>query len=161
MRRRHAEASGIRRISDLTQYARQLSIGGDYEFFTRPEWIAIRDAYRLAFASERTMDPSLMYQAVAGEQVDVISAYSTDGRIAAMDLIVLEDDRRAIPPYDALVLVGPRLVREHPDVLGALRQLAGKIDADRMRKMNRAVDQDGASPAAVAESFLRELRATQ
>jgi glycine betaine/choline ABC-type transport system substrate-binding protein len=107
------------------------------------------------------MDSSLMYQAVASEQVDVISAFSTDGRIAALDLVVLDDELGAIPPYDALILAGPRLVRERPDVVAALRQITGTIDADRMRRMNLAVDQDGAGPAAVAESFLEELRAAR
>jgi len=158
MRRPQAEEMGVRGIDDLAAYARRLVIGGDYEFFGRPEWIAIRDIYGLTFESQRTMDSSLMYQAVASEQVDVISAFSTDGRITALDLVVLEDDRGAIPPYDALILVGPRLVRERPDVVAALRQITGTIDADRMRRMNLAVDQDGAGPAAVAESFLQELR---
>lgn len=158
MRRQDAEQAGIRRISDLTAQARRLVIGGDYEFFGRPEWIAIRDTYQLMFASQRTMDSSLMYQAVAGGDVDVISAFSTDGRIAAFDLLVLEDEQGAIPPYDAVILAGPRLVRERPDVVAALRQLTGAIDAERMRRMNLAVDQDGASPAAVADAFLQELR---
>ena len=158
MRRPQAEEMGVRGIDDLAAFARRLVIGGDYEFFGRPEWIAIRDTYGLTFESQLTMDSSLMYQAVASEQVDVISAVSTDGRIAALDLVVLEDDRGAIPPYDALILVGPRLVRERPDVVAALRQITGTIDADRMRRMNLAVDQEGVGPAAVAESFLQELR---
>jgi osmoprotectant transport system permease protein len=161
MRRPQAEEFGVRSIEDLTAFARRLVIGGDYEFFGRPEWIAIRDIYGLTFESQRTMDSSLMYQAVASEQVDVISAFSTDGRIAALDLVVLEDELGAIPPYDALVLAGPRLVRERPDVVAALRQITGTIDADRMRRMNLAVDQDGAGLAAVAESFLEELRAAR
>ena len=158
MRRQQAEDTGIRGIGDLTAYARQMVIGGDYEFFGRPEWIAVRDGYQLTFASQRTMDSSLMYQAVAGGQVDVISAFSTDGRIAALDLVVLEDGQGAIPPYDALILAGPRLVRERPDVVAALRQLSGTIDAEHMRRMNLAVDQDGDTPATVAASFLRELQ---
>jgi len=158
MRRQQAEQAGIRSIGDLTAQARRLVIGGDYEFFGRPEWIAIRDTYRLTFAAQRTMDSSLMYLAVAGGDVDVISAFSTDGRIAAFDLLVLEDERGAIPPYDAVILAGPRLVRERPDVVAALRQLTGTIDAERMRRMNFAVDQDGASPATVADAFRRELR---
>ena len=72
--------------------------------------------------------------------------------------MVLEDERGAILPYDALILAGPRLVRERPDVVATLCLIAGTIDADRMRRMNLAVDLDGASPAAVAESFLRGLR---
>jgi osmoprotectant transport system permease protein len=102
------------------------------------------------------MDPSLMYQAVANDQVDLISAYSTDGRIAALDLVLLDDERQAIPPYDAIILAGARLVREHPEVITALRGLAGSIDADRMRRMNLAVDQEGKSAGAVAAEFIQD-----
>jgi osmoprotectant transport system permease protein len=99
------------------------------------------------------MDPALMYQALDSGEVDVISAFSTDGRIAALDIELLEDDRGVIPPYDALVLVGPRLARQHPEVVEALRGLEGAIDAAAMRRMNRAVDQEGRTPAEVARGF--------
>jgi osmoprotectant transport system permease protein len=98
-----------------------------------------------------------MYQAVAGGNVDVISAFSTDGRIAALDLVLLEDDRGAIPPYDALILVSARLQRRSPEVLGALQGLVGKIDGDTMRRMNLAVDERGETPGAVARVFLETL----
>jgi osmoprotectant transport system permease protein len=104
------------------------------------------------------MDSSLMYQAAAQGDVDVISAFSTDGRIAAFDLRVLEDDRGAIPPYDAVILVSPRTLRERLDVVAALRDLAGRIDAERMRLMNMAVDAEGRAPVRVAEDFLRQRR---
>ena len=74
MREADARADGIRRISDLVPHAPRLVIGGDYEFFGRPEWPAIQDRYGLVFASRRTMDQSLMYQAAAQGDVDVISA---------------------------------------------------------------------------------------
>ena len=104
------------------------------------------------------MDSALMYQAVAQGDVDVITAFSTDGRIAALDLAVLEDDKAAIPPYDAVVLARPGLAAEHPEVLEAIRRLEGSLDAARMRRMNLAVDQAGESPARVAEEFLATLR---
>jgi osmoprotectant transport system permease protein len=110
--------------------------------------------YGLDFAEKRVMDPSLLYAAVAGSQVDVITAYSSDGRISAFDLMTLEDDRGAIPPYDAVVLVSRRLVERRADVVAALGALEGTIDVARMRAMNAAVDRDGKSPAAVAEEFL-------
>ena len=66
----------------------------------------------------------------------MISAFSTDGRIAALDLRVLEDDRGAIPPYDAIVLASARLARERPDVVASLRRLARTIDARAMRAAN-------------------------
>lgn len=161
MRRLEAERLGIGRIADLTPYAARMVIGGDYEFFGRPEWAALRHTYGLVFEQLRTMDASLMYQAVAAGDVDVISAFSTDGRIEAFDLKILQDDRGAIPPYDAVILAGPRLVRDRPDVIAVLRQLAGTIDADRMRRMNFAVDENGADPATVAEAFRRDLRTTK
>ncbi|HEY7792047.1 MAG TPA: glycine betaine ABC transporter substrate-binding protein, partial [Vicinamibacterales bacterium] len=158
MRRGDADRLGIRRISDLVSYAPRLVIGSDYEFFSRPEWRAVQAAYGLRFARQRTMDPSLMYQAVAAGSVDVISAYSTDGRIAAFDLRVLTDDRHAIPPYDALVLVNSRTAREAPDFLRALEALAGRITQQAMRRMNEEVDQKKRDPAAVAAAFLATPR---
>ena len=104
------------------------------------------------------MDSALMYQAVASGEVDVISAYSTDGRIAAFDLALIADDRAVIPPYDAIVLASPQLAFERPAVMAALRALTGRIDESRMQAMNLAVDEEGRSPEAVALDFLSELR---
>ncbi len=135
-----------------------MSIGADYEFLSRPEWRSIEKAYGLRLAQQRSMDPSLMYQAVAQGNVDVISAFTTDGRIEAQGLVVLEDDRNAIPPYDAVILASKRLAAEHPEVIQALRGLTGKIDASEMRAMNLAVDEEGETPAAVAGRFFASER---
>jgi osmoprotectant transport system permease protein len=155
MRRADANRLSVTRISDLAPIASRLRVGADYELFQRPEWRSITRTYGLAFAEQRTMDPSLLYEAAKTGEVDVIGAYSTDGRIAAFDLAVLDDDRHAIPPYDALILASDRFVRAHPEGVAALRRLSGRIDAERMRSMNKAVDQDGRTPASVAEDFLR------
>jgi osmoprotectant transport system permease protein len=93
MRRDRAEELGIRTIDDLARHASELNIGGDYEFFDRPEWSALRDAYGLNFRRQRQMDSTFMYGAVVNGEVDVISAFSSDGRIARFDLLVLEDPR--------------------------------------------------------------------
>lgn len=154
MRGSEARRLGISDLSQLAPTAPRLTIGGDYEFFARPEWRAIQSAYGLAFKDQRILDTSLMYQAAAQGEVDVISAFSTDGRIAGFDLTVLTDDRHAIPPYDAIILAGPALARDHPAALAALRGLAGTIDASRMRAMNAAVDHDHVTPEAVAAQFL-------
>jgi osmoprotectant transport system permease protein len=158
MQRERARRLGVRSIDDLSGVAPRLEIAGDYEFFQRAEWRALTKAYALAFRAERSMDPTLMYAAVAAGEVDVISAYSTDGRIAALDLVLLEDDRGVIPPYDALVLVGPGLAARAPDALAALHRLVGAIDADAMRHMNLAVDQTGLTPAEVAGTFVEKVK---
>jgi osmoprotectant transport system permease protein len=155
MRADRARSLGVARIRDLAAVAAGLEIAGDYEFFQRAEWRALREAYRLPFRAKRTMDPTLMYAAVATGEVDVISAYSTDGRIAALGLALLEDDRGVIPPYDALVLAGPSLQARAPEVVEALRGLEGAIPAAAMRRMNLAVDQDGRTPAEVAGTFFK------
>lgn len=157
MRADAARARGVSRLGQLARFASELEIGGDFEFFGRAEWRALERAYGLAFRAERTMDPSLMYQALAVGQVDVISAYSTDGRLAVQEVTLLEDERSVIPSYDALVLAGARFAREQPRGLAALRRLSGSIDRARMQRMNHAVDVEGRSPAEVARDFLSEL----
>ena len=157
VRRQEADRLGLQTISDLAAVAPRFVFGSDYEFFARPEWPSIRDAYRLSFRQRRSMDVSLMYQAVATGEVDVITAYGTDGRIDAFDLQVLDDDRGAVPPYDAVVLAGSRIARLAPDVVAAVARLDGAISADRMRAMNFAVDEAGEHPSRVAERFVQTL----
>ncbi|HVN38004.1 MAG TPA: ABC transporter permease/substrate-binding protein [Myxococcota bacterium] len=158
MREDDARARGIARISDLARVAPELALGSDYEFLQRPEWLALRDRYGLRFREERSMDPALMVQAIAQDQVDVISAFSTDGRIAANRLVVLEDDRGVIPPYDAILLASPRLARERPELIQSLSKLDHAIDADTMRRANLEVDAGGRSPAEVAREMDAALR---
>lgn len=156
MRQDRAEALGIRTMEDLARTSPQLTIGGDVEFFRRPEWIAVRDAYGLAFGRERNFTTTFMYDALTGGEADVISAYTSDGRIAADRLLVLEDTKQAFPSYDALVLVSPRYARSKR-VIEALEPLIGAIDVEAMRDANFAVDrQDNKkSPEQAAEQLAR------
>ena len=156
--RQKAEALGIASMDDLARHAPRLSIAGDYEFFARPEWAALREAYGLAFRNERQMQPELMYAAVAAGDVDVISAYTSDGRIAEHDLVVVADPKHAIPPYDAILLVAPR--RATGRALGdALRPLVDAIDVRLMREANvRATVGAGASPDAAARWLWEQIR---
>jgi len=158
VRRETAAALGLERLSDLAGPAPRLTLASDYEFFSREEWRSLERTYHLAFRARRSMDPSLLYQAIARGQVDAITAYSSDGRIGALSLVTLEDDRGAIPPYDAVVLAGPRLSRRAPDVVLAVAGLEARIDVARMRDLNRLVDEDGKSPAAAAAAFLGSQR---
>ena len=105
MPRKRAEALGIRSIGDLASHAATMSIAGDYEFFSRPEWASLQKTYGLSFRAQRTMQPDFMYAAVASGEVDAIAGYTSDGLIAKYDLVVLEDSRHAIPPYDAIMLL--------------------------------------------------------
>lgn len=157
MREARARELGVESATDLARVSPRLEIGGDYEFFARAEWKALLQTYGFRFRTERSMDSSLMYQAAASGEVDVISAFSTDGRIAAYDLVLLEDDRGVIPPYDAIVLAGPRLVRERPEVLEGLSRLEGILDEPTMQQLNLAVDGEGRAPTEVARELLARI----
>ncbi len=159
MRSDRAKALGIRSIADLAAHAPTLSIAGDYEFFARPEWEAVRNAYGLNFREQRQMQPSFMYQAVAAGDVDVISAYTSDGRIALYDLTVLDDPRHAIPPYDAFILIAPDRARDRR-LLRVLEPLTGAINIERMREANRRTIQSGADAPASPEHAARWLLET-
>ena len=137
----HAAALGVRSIEDLAPKAGQLTLGGDLEFLSRPEWAAIRKAYGLSFRAQRSYNPTFMYRALEGGEADVISAFSSDGRIAADRLVVLSDPRHAIPNYDAVVLISPRRAGDRR-LHQALAPLIGRIDVAHMRQANFMVDRD-------------------
>jgi osmoprotectant transport system permease protein len=151
MPRKRADALGIHSIADLVAYASTMSIAADYEFFSRPEWAGIKKAYGLSFRAQRQMQPDFMYAAVASGEVDVIAGYTSDGLIAKYDLVVLDDIKHAIPPYDAIVLLAPKRADDQA-LRSALQPLLGRIDISAMRAANlRAAGGDGASsPDAVA-----------
>jgi osmoprotectant transport system substrate-binding protein/osmoprotectant transport system permease protein len=160
MRRDRAERLGIATIADLAAHAATLSMGGDLEFFSRPEWRALQSAYGLEFASRRDFDPTFMYQAVTDGEVDVISAFTSDGRIAANDLLVLADPAGAILPYDAIVLIARK--RANDSVLRrALTPLVDAIPLALMQEANYRVDRerDKETPAAAARWLETEIAA--
>jgi osmoprotectant transport system permease protein len=152
MTRKRAEQLGIRTIADLVPHAAGMSIAADYEFFSRPEWAGVKKAYGIAFREQRQMQPDFMYAAVASGEVDVITGYTSDGLIAKYDLVALEDNRQAIPPYDAIMLLSPKRA-DDAALRNALQPLLGKIDIATMREANlRASGNDAnSSPDAVAK----------
>jgi osmoprotectant transport system permease protein len=151
-----AESLGIRSIADLTRRAPTLTIAGDYEFFGRPEWAALRRAYGLTFKSERTMQQEFMYPAAESGEVDVIAGYTSDGRMTRHRLIALEDPRQAIPPYDAIVLVARKRANDRI-LLEALQPLNGAIDVALMREANLRATAAEASPVGAARWLWAEI----
>ncbi len=158
MKADRAEALGIADLADLGRAAPRLTMGSDLEFFSRPEWVSLQRAYGLAFRATRVYQPTFMYRALASGDVDVISAFSSDGRIAADHLTVLADPARAIPPYDAVILISPR--RAEDATLGrALQPLIGAIPVEAMRRANYAVDGRGQGAAQAARGLEAEIAA--
>ena len=134
-------ALGVRSLQDLVPRAGELTLGGDLEFLSRPEWTAIRKAYGLSFKAQRSYNPTFMYRALEDGEADVISAFSSDGRIAADHLVALADPRHAIPNYDAVLLISPKRAGDRR-LRQALSPLIGRIDVGHMRQANFMVDRD-------------------
>lgn len=158
MARDKAGRLGIHSIEDLARYAPQLSIAGDYEFFVRPEWKALVADYGLAFRERRLIQPEFMYRAAQAGEVDVVAAYTSEGRIRQHGLVVLDDPKHAIPPYDAILLLAPRRAGD-AKLAAALRPLIGTIDIDLMREANLRASGDGpdSAPEAIARWMWREI----
>jgi osmoprotectant transport system permease protein len=162
MRRDQAARLGIRKISDLRAHQRELRAGFGPEFMNRPDgYPGLVGTYSLAFGHTPVeMDRNLLYAAVARGSIDLAAGDSTDGRIATLDLVVLEDDRRYFPPYEAVPLAHGATLERLPGLRAALNGLAGHLDADTMRRLNRQVDEAKRDPAVVASEFLRTRRMT-
>lgn len=155
VRKGDANLANVATISDLVPHTPALMFGSTHEFFDRPDGFPnLREAYDLKFKDSSGVDAGLMYSAVKNRSLDVIAAFSTDGRIRQFDLRVLSDDKKFFPAYQAIPLVRKDTLAKHPEVGVALGRLAGRITAEEMTAMNYAVDFGGKSPSHVATEFL-------
>jgi len=154
-----ARTFGLRTIEDAASRTPRWQAGFGYEFLQRADgYPGLSQKYGLHFqAPPRAMDLSLIYRALAQHQVDLVAGDATSGLIAAYDLVMLTDNRRYFPPYDAVPVARSATLLRHPAVRAALESLAGRITMDDMRRMNQAVDAERQDPAAVARAFLAQL----
>lgn len=152
-----ARKRGWSTISDLEEAAPELRAGFTPEFSQRPDgYPGLAKAYDLAFGRVFDLETALMYRALLKGEVDVISAYATDGRIAAYDLKLLKDDRGFFPPYFAAPVVREELLEQHPEIAGVIAPLSDVLDEPTMRALNWAVDGEKKNPRQVASTFLHE-----
>ena len=144
----------ITKISDLRAHP-DLSLAFTNEFVSRGDgWNAMKQYYRLPHEDVRGIDHDLAYRALANGTIDAMDLYTTDAEIAYYDLQVLRDDQSFFTEYKAVYLYRSVLEHTHPEVVGALRNMAGHIDDDQMRSMNGRVKLDGESESAVAADFV-------
>lgn len=151
-----ARRLNLKTISDAAPHAHDWRAGFGFEFMERPDgYPGLSRVYGLTFAEPpRILDLGLLYRALLEKQVDIVAGNSTDGLLAARDLVQLEDDRHYFPPYDAVPVARPETLTRNPEARAALLDLAGKINDEEMRKMNYAVDGEHRDAAEVARDFL-------
>ena len=153
-----AEREGLRTVSDLARIAPGMKLGVDTAWMERKGdgYRDFKRIYGFDFKRVFPMEIGLVYGAVRAGEMDVVLGYSTDGRIDTCDLVLLEDDRRLFPPYDASLVAARRVLEAHPQLDSVLMRLAGTVDGPRMRRMNRMADEELVEPHNVARLFLED-----
>ncbi|MDQ4075919.1 MAG: quaternary ammonium transporter [Chloroflexota bacterium] len=155
-----AEEYDLTRISQLTELAPQLRIGGPPEFFVREDGLpGLEETYgEMDFAEERQLDAgSLRYEALLDDQIDVVVAYGTDGQIGGYDLLVLEDDQGLWPPYQVAPVILESTLQQYPQIADILNNLSPILDNRTMANLNWRVDgPENMEPDEVAREFLQE-----
>jgi osmoprotectant transport system substrate-binding protein len=154
-----AQKLHLQKISELAPIASKWRAGVGYEFLERPDGFpGLTASYNLHFAeSPKVMDLGLIYRALVDHQVDIVAGNSTDGLIDSLGLVALADDHHYFPPYDAVPIVRQAALAQFTGLRGALADLAGKLSAADIRRLNYAVDAQH-QDAAVA---VREFRASK
>jgi len=153
-----AKKYGIRTISDMIPKASQLIMLAPPEFQAREDGLpGLRKVYGdFNFKKFIPADPGLRYQALTKGEVDIITAFGTDGQISAFNLVVLEDDKGLYPPYQVAPVVRQQALDANPGIRDALNALAPKLTDDTMRRLNYEVDGKKREPADVAKEFLTQ-----
>jgi glycine betaine/choline ABC-type transport system substrate-binding protein len=136
--------------------SRKWRLGVGYEFLTRPDGLRRLDkTYSLRWeGTPKSMDLGLLYQALQQRKIDMAAGNSTDAQLANPKFMVLKDDSRAFPPYNACFVVRQKLIQQKPEVEWALRMLENHMSEETMRDLNRRVDVEHQPVEKVARDFL-------
>ncbi|MBO1085443.1 osmoprotectant ABC transporter substrate-binding protein [Enterococcus mundtii] len=158
VRKDTAEKYNLKKVSDLKNVADELVAGVDTSWINRKGdgYDGFKETYGFSFDSILPMQIGLVYDAVEAGRMDVVLGYSTDGRIASYDLVMLEDDLSFFPPYDAAPVVDNQLLKDTPGLAEALTKLSNTISTEKMQQLNYEADNNLVEPSVVAERFLKE-----
>lgn len=156
MREEMAEEMGIESISDLKEYAADFDFASVQEFSERDDgYDGMAEMYGIEFKDVKAMDPGLTYTAIKEKEVDASVSFTTDGRVPAFNLRILEDDKNFFPPYDAAITVRKDTLEKHPELEEALSVLSGMFTDEEMAKLNAEVDLEEREPDEVAKEWLK------
>jgi osmoprotectant transport system substrate-binding protein len=163
MRKDQAEKTGIMTISDLSVYIQkwpdELVVGVGAEFYERPDGLKpLMKLYDFTVPYKRIkkMDDGLVYKALKDKQVDVSMGFATDGRIAALGFITLQDDKSYFPIYNPAPVVRAELLKKYPEIRDILKPISEKLTTSEMRKLNAIVDIDHKEISDVAMEWLKK-----
>lgn len=158
VKREFAEKHNLQKVSDLEVIAPDLKAGVDVGWMTRQGdgYEAFKELYGFDFREVLPMQIGLVYSAVAAGEMDIVLGYSSDGRIQANDLVVLEDDLNLFPPYNGSPVITMELLQAHPEIIEVFLKLEGELDLTTMQKLNRISDEDKVEARVIAKDFLEK-----
>ncbi|TAE58648.1 MAG: ABC transporter permease subunit [Nostocales cyanobacterium] len=146
----------VKTLSEIAKYSNQMQAGFGYEFLERADgYPGLSKTYGLKFAKIKQMELGLMYQALKEKQVDLVAANSTDGLIPVLNLVMLEDDKKYFPPYQAVPIFNQEILGKYPELVETINQLGGKISTTEMQKMNYQVDNQSQPVEDVVREWLK------
>lgn len=155
VRKEVAEQYQLKTYSDLAKVAPNLSFGAEYDFFGREDGFAkLASTYGMSFKSQVDMDSGLKYQAIKSGQVDVIDIFTTDGQLYNANLVVLEDDKKMYPSYQAGTVIREETLKKYPELKKALSKLDNILDNQQMAELNYKVETQKQEPEKVAHDYL-------
>lgn len=154
-----AEENGIETMSDLGEYAPEMKMGADSAWKERANdgYEDFKEAYEYEFESVAGMEISLMYEGIAGGDLDVITAYTVDPHILENNLVTLEDDREFFSPYQGSLVAKNEILEEYPEVAEVLDSLVDKVSTEDMTELIREVDINQRDINEVAKEYLEEI----
>ncbi|AFW94473.1 glycine/betaine ABC transporter substrate-binding and permease protein [Anabaena sp. 90] len=156
IREEDAKKWQIKSLSEIGKYSPQMKAGFGYEFLERADgYPGLSKTYNLKFANIKQMELGLMYQALKEKQVDFIAANSTDGLIPVLNLVILEDDKKYFPPYQAIPIFNQEILQKYPELTDTINQLGGKISTTEIQKMNYQVDNQSQPVEKVVSEWLK------
>jgi len=149
----------IKSLSEAGKYSPQMKAGFGYEFLEREDgYPGLSKTYNLKFANIKQMELGLMYQALKEKQLDFIAANSTDGLIPVLNLVILEDDKKYFPPYQAIPIFNQEILRKYPELTDTINQLGGKVSTTAIQKMNYQVDNQSQPVGKVVSEWLKSQK---
>jgi len=149
-----AEERNITKVSELEPYISSMILGTDIEYPTAPDGLpTFEKAYGFKFKEVKPMEPTLVYEAIKNDLVDVITGYTTDKRGELFDLVVLEDDKGGLLPYDAIIITTSSFAKDDA-IVNVLKKLEGRIDDKAMADMNYQYDIEKKESRDIARAFL-------
>ena len=157
VRKDTAEQYNLETFSDLAPISDKFIFGPTAEFVERPDgYPGLSTVYNFNFNNIRTLDAGLRYNAIDKNQVQVIDAFSTDGKLQELNLVILKDDKEYFPPYYAVPLINNETLEKFPELKTLLNDLEGVLSDEEMQRLNYEVDVEKQDTISVVENFLRE-----